>query len=113
MNAEATQQFTAWKESASAITDPDLKKRSEARLVDAQSRYDKVAAAGKDARQSFEALMSDLKNQATYLGHDLNASAISSLKPDAAKFNTRAKGVLAKIDGVNKMFEDYVASIRP
>jgi chromosome segregation ATPase len=113
MNTEATQQFTAWKESAAAITDPDLKKRSEARLSDAQARYDKVAAAGKDARQSFESLMSDLKNQATYLGHDLNASAISSLKPDAAKFNTRAKTVLSKIDGVNKMFEDYVASIRP
>jgi chromosome segregation ATPase len=113
MNTEATQQFTTWKESAAAITDPDLKKRSEARLSDAQARYDKVAAAGKDARQSFESLMSDLKNQATYLGHDLNASAISSLKPDAAKFNTRAKTVLSKIDGVNKMFEDYVASIRP
>ena len=113
MNAEATRQFTAWKESTAAITDPSLKKRSEARLVDAQSRYDKIAAAGKDARQSFDSLMNDLKNQATFLGHDLNASAISSLKPDAAKFNTRAKTVFDKIDGVNKMFEDYVTSIKP
>jgi hypothetical protein len=113
MNAEAARQFTAWKENAAAITDPDLKKRSEARLVDAQARYAKVAAAGKDARASFDALMKDLKDQTTFLGSDLNASAITSLKPDAAKFNARAKTVLGKIDGVNKMFADYVASIRP
>jgi hypothetical protein len=57
--------------------------------------------------------MSDLKNQATFLGSDLNAGAITALKPDAAKFNTRAKAVFQKIDGVNKMFDDYVASMKP
>jgi hypothetical protein len=57
--------------------------------------------------------MKDLKNQATFLGSDLNASAITSLKPDAAKFNTRAKTVFQKIDGVNKMFDDYVATLKP
>ncbi|HEY7513664.1 MAG TPA: DUF2959 family protein [Vicinamibacteria bacterium] len=113
MNAEAARHFTAWKENAAAITDPSLRKRSEERLADAQARYDKIAVAGKDARQSFDSLMTDLKNQTTYLGTDLNASAITSLKPDAAKFNTRAKELLGKIDGVNKMFDDYVASMKP
>ncbi len=113
MNAEAARHFTAWKESAAAITDPALRKKSEQRLADAQARYQKIEVAGKDARQSFDTLMSDLKNQTTFLGSDLNASAITSLKPDAAKFNTRAKTVFDKIDGVNKMFEDYVASMKP
>jgi chromosome segregation ATPase len=113
MNAEAERHFTAWKENAAAITDPALRKRSEDRLADARARFNKVSLAGKDARQSFDSLMTDLKNQSTYLGSDLNASAISSLKPDAAKFNTRAQGLLGKIDGVNKMFEDYMASMRP
>jgi chromosome segregation ATPase len=113
MNAEAARHFTAWKESTAAITDPTLKKRSEERLADAQARFEKIAAAGKDARQSFDSLMTDLKNQSTYLGNDLNAGAIQSLKPDAAKFNTRAQGLLGKIDGVNKMFEDYMASMKP
>jgi chromosome segregation ATPase len=113
MNAEAQRHFTAWKESATAITDPELRKKSEQRLADAQARFQKIEVAGKDARQSFDALMSDLKNQTTFLGSDLNPSAISALKPDAAKFNTRAKTVFQKIDGVNKMFDDYVASIKP
>jgi DUF2959 family protein len=113
MNAEAQSHFTAWKENAAAISDADLRKRSEQRLADAQARFLKVEAAGKDARQSFDSLMTDLKNQSTFLGHDLNASAITSLKPDAAKFNTRAKTVFDKIDGVNKMFDDYVAAMKP
>ena len=113
MNAEAQRHFTAWKANAAAITDPELRKKSEQRLADAQARFQKIEAAGKDAGQSFDTLMKDLKNQSTFLGSDLNASAISALKPDAAKFNTRAKTVFQKIDGVNKMFGDYVASIKP
>jgi len=113
MNAEADRLFTSWKESSAAITDPDLRKRSEERLADAQVRFQKIAAAGKETRQTFDTVMTDLKNQSTYLGNDLNASGIASLKPDAAKFNTRAKSLFGKIDGVNKMFGDYAASMTP
>ena len=113
MNAEADRLFTSWKESTAAITDPALRKRSEERLADAQVRFQKIAVAGQDTRHTFDTLMTDLKNQSTYLGNDLNASAIASLKPDAVKFNTRANGLFGKIDGVNKMFGDYVASMTP
>ena len=38
---------------------------------------------------------------------------LASLKPDAAKFNGRANAVFAKTDGVTKMFDEYVASMKP
>jgi hypothetical protein len=113
MTAEADRHFAAWKESAAAISDPALRKKSEERLADAQTRFQKIAAAGKDTRLNFDSVMTDLKNQTTYLGNDLNASAITSLKPDAAKFNTRAKSLIGKIDGVNQMFTDYVSAMKP
>jgi uncharacterized phage infection (PIP) family protein YhgE len=113
MNTEAASYFAAWKESAAAISDPALRKRSEERLADAQARFGKIAAAGKDARQSFDTLMTDVKDQSKFLGLDLNASAIAALKPDAAKFNGRANTVFAKVDGVTKMYEEYVASMKP
>jgi hypothetical protein len=113
MNTEAASYFAAWKESAAAISDPALRKRSEERLADAQARFDKIAVAGKDARQSFDTLMIDVKDQSKFLGLDLNAKAITSLKPDAAKFNGRANTVFAKVDGVTKMYEEYVASMKP
>jgi hypothetical protein len=113
MNTAAEGYFAAWKASAAEISDPGLRKRSEERLVDAQARFNKISAAGKDTRQSFDTLMTDVKDQSTYLGHDLNAGAIASLKPNAAKFNTRANVVLAKADGVTKMFDEYIASMKP
>ncbi len=113
MNTEAASYFAAWKESAAAISDPALRKRSEERLADAQARFGKIAVAGKDARQSFDTLMTDVKDQSKFLGLDLNASAITALKPDAAKFNGRANTVFAKVDGVTKMYEEYVASMKP
>ena len=113
MNTEADGYFAAWKESAAAISDPDLRKRSEERLADAQARFDKIAVAGKDARQSFDTLMTDVKDQSKFLGLDLNANAIASLKPDAAKFNARANTVFTKVDGVTKMFDEYIASMKP
>ena len=113
MNTAAEGYFAAWKASAAAISDPDLRKRSEERLADAKARFDKIAVAGKDARQSFDTLMTDIKDQSTFLGLDLNASAIATLKPNAAKFNARAATVFTKTDGVTKMFDEYIASMKP
>jgi hypothetical protein len=113
MNSAAEAYFAAWKASAAAISDPDLRKRSEERLADAQARFNNIAVAGKDTRQSFDTLMTDVKDQSTFLGHDLNASAIASLKPNAAKLNSRANTVFTKVDGVTKMFDEYMASLKP
>jgi hypothetical protein len=113
MNTAAEAYFAAWKASAEAISNPDLRKRSEERLADAKARFDKIAVAGKDARQNFDTLMTDIKDQSKFLGLDLNANAIATLKPDAAKFNGRANAVFAKTDGVTKMYEDYIASMKP
>jgi hypothetical protein len=113
MNTEAASYFGFRKAATASISDPALRKRGETRLTDSQAQFSKIAAAGKDGRSSFDGLMTELKNQTTYLGHDLNPSAISSLKPDAAKLNAHAKTTLTKIDGVAKMYDDYVASMKP
>ena len=113
MNTAAAGYFAARNAALQAITDADLRKRSEERLNATYAQFEKISAAGKDTRQIFDNLMTDAKNQFTFLGHDLNASAIASLNPDAAKFNGRAATVFAKVDGVTKMFDEYIASMRP
>ena len=113
MNTEAEGYFAAWKAGAAAISDPDLRKRSEERLADARVRFDKIAVAGRDARQSFDTLMIDMKDQSKFLGLDLNASAITALKPNATKLNTSANSIFTKVDGVTKMYDDYIASLKP
>jgi hypothetical protein len=101
MDAEATKLFASWKASTDSIGSPDLKKKSQARLEATQSSYGKIATAGKEARSEYDAFLAGLKDQITFLGHDLNPSALASLKPDAAKLNERAKAMFLKIDGVS------------
>jgi len=101
MDAEAATLFASWKASSDSIVSPDLKKKSLLRLDETQGSYGKIAAAGKEARGEYDAFLGSLKDQITFLGHDLNPSAIASLKPDAAKLNDRAKKMFLKIDGVS------------
>jgi len=92
---------SAFKDLARDITD------SEKKVADGHLKVDemKTAAAGYFAARN-AAL------QAISDPHP-NASAIASLKPEAAKFNARAAAVFAKVDGVTRMFDDYIASMRP
>jgi len=113
MNAEAATYFAAWKAATASITDPDLRKRGDARLADSQGQLAKIAAAGRDTRQTFDGMMTEIKDQAAFLGHDLNPTAIAALKGDAVKLNDHAKTTLAKIDAVAKMYDEYVSSMRP
>ena len=101
MDAEAQKLFTPWKTSLDAIGSPELKKKSAERLAASQERYGKIAAAGKEARSEYDAFLAGLKDQITFLGHDLNPGALASLKPDAVKLNDRAKKMFEKIDAAS------------
>jgi hypothetical protein len=98
MDAEAEKLFASWKESLAGIGTPELAKRSEERLQGTRDRHAKIAAAGQQARSEYDGFLLGLKDQITYLGHDLNPSAIASLKPDAAKLNERAKKMFERLD---------------
>jgi len=101
MDVEAAKLFASWKANMDVIGSPELKKKSQDRLEATQGRYGKIATAGKDARAEYDAFLGGLKDQITFLGHDLNPAALASLKPDAAKLNDRAQKMFVKIDGVS------------
>src|SRR5262245_37917220 len=99
MEVEAEKLYTSWAASLAAINNPDLRKRSKERLAQTKERMAKVAGAGQSARGLYDSFLTDLKDQITYLGHDLNPSAVASLKGDAVKLNDKAKVLFQKIDG--------------
>ena len=101
MDVEAGKLFESWKTSADGITNPELKKKSQERLEATQTRYGKIATAGKDARGEYDAFLAGLKDQITFMGHDLNPAALASLKPDAVKLNDQAKKMFVKVDGAS------------
>ena len=94
------------------IESADLRKRSEARMAETRGHFDGILDSVREARGAYEPFMTSMKDQWTYLGHDLNASGISSLKPDAAKLNIQGKELFEKIDAGMKKADEYIDSLR-
>ena len=112
MKTEADAYFASWTESLQQIEGPDLRKRSEDRMAETRRHFDGVLGAVADARAQYEPFLKSLKDQWTYLGHDLNAEGLKSLKPDADKLNAQAGELFKKIDTGMKKANDYIASLK-
>jgi len=113
MDTEAETLFKSWGDSASAITDPALRKRSEERLAETKTHYAEIAKAGSRAAELYAPVMKSLGDQVTYLGHDLNPGAVASLKPNAAKLNTQAKELDQRIDETMATANKTIGTLRP
>jgi hypothetical protein len=113
MQTEADTLFAQWGESAAAIDNPDLRKRSEERLEATKASYAEIEAVGQKAADLYAPFMKDLQDQITYLGHDLNAEAVASLKPEAAKLNEKAKTLTRSLDDTISTANEKIGALRP
>lgn len=100
MKGDADKLFASWQSSTAAIQSPELRGKSEARLKKSRERFAEIQTAGQGASDLYGPFMKTLQDQVTYLGHDLNPGAVSSLKPEADKLNASATELYAAIDKV-------------
>ena len=113
MESEAHTFFAQWMKSLDEISSESLRQRSQARLNEARVRYGEILTEGRTASAMFEPLMGALRDQVVFLGHDLNPSAIASLKPDAEKLNAQAESLLSGIERTQRKISGYIASLKP
>ena len=113
MKTEADTLFAQWAQSAAAIDNADLRKRSEERLSATKASYAEIETVGQKATDLYGPFMKDLQDQVTFLGHDLNPSAVASLKPEAAKLNEKAETLVKSIDDTITTANQNIAALRP
>jgi uncharacterized protein YhaN len=113
MNAQADTVFKNWEGSTAAIQDPDLRKRSEERLGQTKTRFSEIRNTGQQASDLYGPFMKSLQDQVTFLGNDLNASAVASLAPDAAKMKARAEELYAAIEKTTAAANMNIAALKP
>jgi hypothetical protein len=109
---EADKYFSGWAARLPQIVAADLRARSEARMNDSRARFDGILEAGRRASEAYQPFLAKLRDQWTYLGHDLNPSGLASLRPDAQELIESGTQVLLEIDGSLRQAREYVQSIR-
>lgn len=113
MKAEAKALFDQWAASSAAIENADLRARSEERLAATKASYAEIETVGQKAADQYGPFMKDLQDQVTFLGHDLNPSAVASLKPEAAKLNQKADALVKSIDDTIATANQRISALRP
>jgi ElaB/YqjD/DUF883 family membrane-anchored ribosome-binding protein len=111
MNTEADKLFKSWEGSTAAISDPDLRQRSEQRLTAVKERFGEIRTNGQKASELYATFMKSLQDQVTFLGHDLNPSAVAALKPNAEKLNAQAQELFAAIDMATAAANDNISKL--
>lgn len=112
LKLQADTYFAGWSDSLHQIGDTDLRKRSERRMTETRGQFDGILESVRTAREAYEPFMTSLKDQWTYLGHDLNPNGIASLKSDADELNQRADELFKMLDESMKKANDYIDSLR-
>jgi ElaB/YqjD/DUF883 family membrane-anchored ribosome-binding protein len=113
MQNEAHKFFEEWKQNAERISDDVLRTKSQERLSHARYQYGDALRSGRRAGAEFDVFVESMRDQIVFLGYDLNASALDSLKEEAARLNQQADDLFQKIDEVVDMTNDYLDSLRP
>ena len=95
------------------LSDAGLRAKSEQRLAAAQTRVDEIQTDNTHAGELYAVFMKALEDRVTYLGHDLNASAVASLKDESATLNTQATALYAAIETATTAANGAIGALSP
>lgn len=90
--------FKEWADEAKTITNQHLREDSEQKLRETQHKYDDLHAAMKRAEASMDPVLTQLRDQVTYLKHNLNAQAIGALKGEAVDVEREIQKLIADMN---------------
>jgi hypothetical protein len=113
MQEAASTYFGNWEASSAAITSDHLRAKGEARLKETQANYDEILKAAQKAGDEFKPFITNLHDQVTFLGHDLNPSAIADLKDEAEALNSKGSKVFSAVDDTIEVATKYTNSLKP
>jgi hypothetical protein len=83
MESVARAMFAEWEKEIRQYSNPTLAANSRTQLADTKARYNQLDQSLKESERSMQPVLRQLNDHVLYLKHNLNASAIGSLKGEA------------------------------
>ena len=110
MRSTAESVFAQWNRDLDSFTSRKMRKRSQARLEETQARYEAIVAAVGPAHTALEMFNLKLKDHATFLGNDFNASSVSMIQADVRVLSNRRTQIDKRLQACLTAAEEYIRS---
>ena len=108
MQTAAKPVFEQWQKGIASISGDRLRQLSEMRLAVTKERYDAIAKVAVPAQQKFDAYAKSLRDVATFLAHDLNASALDEVQNEVKLVGQNARDLDRDLQGCMDAARSYV-----
>ena len=109
VDSVATALFKEWEKELAQYRDANLRARSREQLAQTKSRSAQVLAAMRRAQASFEPALARLEDQVLFLKHNLNASAIGSIKDELPRVQADAERLKRDIEAAVAEADKFLA----
>ncbi len=103
--------FAEWADEAKTLSSPRLRQDSEQKLRETQGKYETLHAAMKRAESSMEPVLTQLKDQVTYLKHNLNAQAVGALKGEVVDIEKEVQQLIADMNASISQAESFIRTL--
>jgi hypothetical protein len=103
--------FAEWGKEAKEISNSRLRADSEAKLRDTERKYEELHAVMKRAEASMNPVLTQLRDQVTYLKHNLNAQAIGALKGESAGIELEIQQLIQDMNTSISQAEAFIRTL--
>ena len=104
--------FDEWEKELEKYTNNNLKRESQSRLRDTQSRYKSLVRSMKKAESKMEPVLSALRDNVLYLKHNLNANAIGALQGEFDGIKKEIKQLVSEMNKAIAESNSFISSIK-
>lgn len=112
VESTASALFDEWRRELGNYSNQELRAVSERQLNETKSRYNTMIAAMRTARDRLEPALRPLRDQVLFLKHNLNASALASLKGEIKVVNAEVDRLIADINKAVEQADGFIDQLR-
>lgn len=103
--------FAEWQTEIDEMTNQDLKSKSATMMADTRTRYDALIGKMRSAEAKMAPVLQEFKDNVTFLKHNLNAQAISSLRDSALEIESDVSSLVQEMQKSIDEADAFISSM--
>jgi hypothetical protein len=111
MEQVAEDLFAEWEKEIAQISTPAMQSSSRQKLSETRSRYATMHTALLQAEKSMDPVLTQFRDHVLYLKHNLNASAIASLKGEATSIQDEIARLLTQMNRSIATADEFIKTL--